>query len=62
MNKIVTSDKFKHEKVREFTVVIKRNFCGDKIPKEGVHHICIVCISIDSVMKIEKKRIIPRFI
>ena len=28
---------------------------GDKVPKEGVHHSCIVCISTDSVMKIEKK-------
>ena len=30
-------------------------FWGDKVPKEGVHHPCIACINIDSVMKIEKK-------
>ena len=28
---------------------------GDKVPKEGVHHTCIACISIDSVMKMKKK-------
>ena len=26
----------------------------DKIPKEGVHHTCIVCITIDSVMRMER--------
>ena len=25
------------------------------MPKEGVHYTCIACISIDSVMKMEKK-------
>ena len=28
---------------------------GDKVPINGVHHTCIACISIDSVMKMEKK-------
>ena len=27
---------------------------GDKIPKECIHYICIACLTIDSVMKIEK--------
>ena len=27
---------------------------GDKVPKEGVQHTCIACISINSVMKMEK--------
>ena len=35
--------------------MIKTNFLGDEIPKENVHYICIACITIDSVMKIEKK-------
>ena len=42
-------------KVREFSGVIKTNFAGMEIPKEDMHYACIVCISIDSVMKIEKK-------
>ena len=36
-------------------IVLNSNFWNDKIPKEGVHHTCITCISIDSVMKMEKK-------
>ena len=41
-------------KVREFNGVIKRNFLGDATPKENVHHACIACITIDSVMRMEK--------
>ena len=35
--------------------VIKTNYLGDEIPKENVHYTCIACLSIDSVMKMEKK-------
>ena len=42
-------------KVREFDGVIKKNFLGDEIPKENMHYACSPCITIDSVMKIEKK-------
>ena len=28
---------------------------GGKVPRKGVHYTCIACISIDSVMKLEKK-------
>ena len=41
--------------MREFNGVIKTNFLGDEIPKENVHYACIACITIDSVMKMEKK-------
>ena len=34
--------------------VIKTNFLGNEIPKENVHYACITCITIDSVMKMEK--------
>ena len=40
--------------------MVNPNFWGDKVPKEGVHHTCIVCISIDSVMKMEKKNYYPQ--
>ena len=39
----------------KFNVVIKTNFWGDEIPKEDGHRICIACISIDSVMKMDEK-------
>ena len=42
-------------KVREFDGVIKTDFLGDEIPKENMHYACIGWITIDSVMKIEKK-------
>ena len=42
-------------KVIEFNGVIKTNFLGDKVPKENEHCTCIACITIDSVMRMEKK-------
>ena len=42
-------------KVREFDGVIKTNFLGNDIPKENMHYTCIACITIDSVMRIDKK-------
>ena len=42
-------------KVREFDDVIKKNFLGNEIPKENIHYNCTVCITIDSVMKMDKK-------
>ena len=35
--------------------MIKTNFLGDKVPKENVHYNCIACITVDSVMRMEKK-------
>ena len=51
----VYDEKYIKAKVREFNGVIKTNFLGDEIPKENVHFTCIACITIDSVMKMEKK-------
>ena len=42
--------------VREFDRNIKTNFLGDEIPKENTHYICIACVTIDSVMKMNKKK------
>ena len=33
-------------------------FSDNKIPKKGVHYICISAINIDSVIKIDKKNIL----
>ena len=48
-------------KVKEFDVKIKTNFLVNEVPKENMHYTCIACITIDSVMKMDKK-IILRFI
>ena len=42
-------------KVRELHGKTKTNILGNEVPKENVHYTCIACISIDSVMKMEKK-------
>ena len=54
-------EKYIKAKVRESNGVIKTIFSHDKIPKENMHYSCIACITIDSVMRMEK-RIISRFI
>ena len=51
----VYDEKYIKAKVREFNVVIKTNFLGDEVPKENEHYSCIACITIDSVMRMEKK-------
>ena len=51
----VYDEKYIKVKVREFSGVIKTNFLDDKIPEENEHCTCIACITIDSVMRMEKK-------
>ena len=41
-------------KVREFNGVFKTNFSVDKVPKGNMHYTCTACITIDSVMGMEK--------
>ena len=35
--------------------MIKTNFLGNDMPKENMHYTCIACITIDSVLTIDKK-------
>ena len=42
-------------KVREFDGVIKTNFLGNGVPKENMHYTYIAFLTIDSVMKRNKK-------
>ena len=51
----VYDEKYIKAKVREFNGVIKTNFLSDEVPKENEHYTCIACITIDSVMRMEKK-------
>ena len=51
----VYDEKYTKAKVRELNGVVNANFWCNKVPKEGVHDTCIACISICSVMKMEKK-------
>ena len=42
-------------KVRELDGVIKTNFLGNAIPKENMHYTCIACITVDSILRTNKK-------
>ena len=49
--------KYLKAKVREFDGVIKTNFLGNGMPKENMYYSCIACITINSVLRIDKKTI-----
>ena len=51
----IYEQKYLKAKVREFDGVIKTNFLGNDMPKENMHYTCIACITIDSVMRMDKK-------
>ena len=53
----VCDKKYLKAKVREFNGAIKTNFLGNDMPKENMHYTSIACITIDSVMRIDKKTI-----
>ena len=56
----VYDEKYIKVKIGELDSKIKTIFLGNKVPKENIHYTCIVCNTIDSVMKIDKK-IIHKF-
>ena len=47
--------KYLKAKVREHDGGIRTNFLNNTTPKENMYYTCIACISIDSVMKVNKK-------
>ena len=47
--------KYLKAKIRKFDGVIKTNFLGNDMPKENMNYTCIACITIDSVLTIDKK-------
>ena len=47
--------KYLKAKIREFDGDIKTNFLGNGLPKENMYYTCIACITIDSVIKMNKK-------
>ena len=57
----IYENKYSKPKVREFDGNIKTNFLGNNLPKENTYYTCIACITIDSIMKINKK-VICKFI
>ena len=52
-SKPIYEQKYSKAEVRDG--VIKTNFLGNDMPKENMHYTCIACITIDSVIRIDKK-------
>ena len=53
----IYEQKYLKAKIRKFDGVIKTNFLGNSTPKENMYYFCIACITVDSVMKIGKKKL-----
>ena len=53
----VYDKKYLKTKVRRYEDMIKTNLLGNGMPKENMHYACIACITVDSVMKMDKKYI-----
>ena len=51
----IYDDSYIKSKVKIFSETIKTLFHGNEIPKERVEYTCIACISVDSVLKVDKK-------
>ena len=51
---VIYDDQYIKTKVKTFKMV-KTLFDGDKISEEKIEYECIPCISIDSVLKVDKK-------
>ena len=54
-NEPIYDDSYIKTKGKTFSDIIKTLFSGDEIPKETVVYACIACISVDSVLKVDKK-------
>ena len=51
----IYDDKYLRTKVKTFNNTINTLFSGDEIPKERINYVCISVISIDSVLRRDKK-------
>ena len=51
----IYENKYLKAKVREFNSNIKTNVLGNNVPEENTYYTCIACITLDSVLKTNKK-------
>ena len=51
----IYENKYLKAKVREVDGDTKTNFLGNSLPKENTYYTCIACITVDSVLRINKK-------
>ena len=60
-SKPVYDKRYFNTKARDFDGVIKTNVLGNDTPKDNMHYTCIPCITIDSVMRMDKKTSVGLF-
>ena len=46
----IYDDSYIKTKVKTFSDMIKNLFDGNEIPKERIEHVCVACISVNSVL------------
>ena len=51
----IYENKYLKAKVRDFDGDIKTNFLGNDLPKENTYYTCSACITIDSVLRMNKE-------
>ena len=51
----IYENKYFKAKIREFDGNITKNFLVNNLPKENTYYTCITCLTVDSVIKINKK-------
>ena len=51
----IYDDSYIKSKEKTFSEIIKTLFDGYEIPKERTEYLCIACINIDYVLKVDKK-------
>ena len=56
----IYENKYLKAKVREFDGNIKTNFLSNNLPKENTYYTCIACITVNSIIKMNKKNY-PQF-
>ena len=51
----IYENKFLKAKVREFDGNIKKDFLNNGLPKENAYYTCLACITVDSVLRMNRK-------
>ena len=56
-SQLVYSEKYMKTRVKTFEDKVITKFTDNEIPKEHAHYSCIAAISVDSVIKIQKRKL-----
>ena len=58
----IYESKYLKAKLREFDGNINTNFLGNNLPKENTDYTCIACITIDSIIRMNKKKLLKVYL